>query len=96
MAETNYERAKRRTIRQYFTYSESGYYRSAYRKISSLEEVICHTHKYVPRTDSADPLKAYKAHLKKYDRSIWEEKFGKPFVIHELDDLELERFGVFV
>lgn len=53
-----------------------------------MREVICTEPgcKYVPRRDSTQPRRAFRAHVKKDHPRLFAEKFMKPYIIREEPD----------
>jgi hypothetical protein len=88
-------RAERMTAQLYFTYAGNSNRFSyswvpQYMRTMKIAEVLCPECDYVPRPDSTQPRRAFKAHVKKYHALLYSQKYMKPYVIHEEPDFERE------
>lgn len=95
--ETQRQRAERLSAQSYFTYARrtdrGGYYGwvPVYMRTMDISEVLCTECDYVPRANSTQPRRAFKAHVKKHHARLYSEKFMKPFIIHEEPDFVFGR-----
>lgn len=64
-------------------------YRSYSSKLDgvSLDSVTCPECDYAPGQFTTDPVRAFKAHIKKHHRALYYREYAKPYVIKEESDL---------
>jgi hypothetical protein len=89
---TNRQRAEKQhlTTRDYFWYATKPYSWVDKKKFNfELREVMCTECNYIPRGDSTDPKRAYKAHVKKNHPVKYWSEIAKPFVIKEEREIEI-------